>query len=183
MSDELLIRHCSPTLAGLKTGSLFPTSFSEEEDPEKVIGKLNARFFEKKLRFAAVCRKNGIVLIYVYRPSKLRRDLQNETAKQILISRGYTPDKPAQCVSRLIGCLRNSRDFPHEIGLFLGYPAEDVKGFICHNAGKCKCCGYWKVYGNVEQAEKTFAKFTKCKRVYYEQWSSCKSIERLTVAV
>ena len=38
-------------------------------------------------------------------------------------------------------------DFPHEIGVFLGYPLEDVVGFIRHR-GKCfTCCGCWKSYG------------------------------------
>ena len=30
MSEEMPIRHCSPTLAGLKTGSLFSMAFSSE---------------------------------------------------------------------------------------------------------------------------------------------------------
>ncbi len=40
------------------------------------------------------------------------------------------------------------RQFPHEIGLFLGYPPEDVCGYI-RNKGKCqKCTGHWQVYGD-----------------------------------
>jgi hypothetical protein len=45
---------------------------------------------------------------------------------------------------------------PHEIGVFLGIPLDDVKGFI-ENAGEdYLMCGYWKVYNNVRRAEAYF---------------------------
>ena len=45
-------------------------------------------------------------------------------------------------------CIRDSREsgeFPHEVGLFLSYPPEDVKGFIDHRANNFKCAGLWTV--------------------------------------
>lgn len=45
---------------------------------------------------------------------------------------------------------------PHEIGLFLGYPLDDVKSFIKNKGKNCICCRYWKVYHHPEQAQKTF---------------------------
>ena len=53
-----------------------------------------------------------------------------------------------------------------DIRLFLlryGYPLEDVDGFITHQGENCKLCGCWKVYGNVEQARRTFASYEKCR--------------------
>lgn len=45
--------------------------------------------------------------------------------------------------------------FPHEIGLFLGYPPEDVQGFLADpGGGRCKLCGHWKVYHDVEGARR-----------------------------
>ena len=41
------------------------------------------------------------------------------------------------------------KQFPHEMGLLLGYPIEDVRGFIEHNGCGCLYSGYWKVYRNV----------------------------------
>ena len=34
-----------------------------------------------------------------------------------------------------------SGELPHEVGLFLSYPPEDVKGFIDHRANDFKCAG------------------------------------------
>ena len=52
--------------------------------------------------------------------------------------------------------------FPHEIGLFLGYPPEDVQGFLADpGGGRCKLCGHWKVYHDVEGARRQFARFDR----------------------
>ena len=83
---------------------------------------------------------------------------------------------------QLIKRMCADEEFPHEIGLFLGYPPEDVRGFIENGAENCKCVGCWKVYGNVEAAKKTFAKYKKCTDVYSRQQANGKSVERLTVA-
>jgi hypothetical protein len=47
-------------------------------------------------------------------------------------------------------------DIPHEIGVFLGYPAEDVLGFIENEGKNCLCCRYWKVYHNAARAMEMF---------------------------
>ena len=60
---------------------------------------------------------------------------------------------------RIKGC----NDFPHEIGIFLDYPIEDVKGFIENNGENFKLCGFWKVYDNEEKARKTFSNYKKCR--------------------
>ncbi len=67
MFEEMMVRNCAPTLAGIR---VIPMSFSD-----------------------------AATLIYVYRPEKLNSYLSQDV-------------------------------FPNEIGLFLGYPAEDVKGFM-----------------------------------------------------
>ena len=32
MSDELIVRHCAPTLAGLKTGTVFGCPYSDRKE-------------------------------------------------------------------------------------------------------------------------------------------------------
>lgn len=72
--------------------------------------------------------------------------------------------------------------FPHEIGVFLGYPIEDVIGFINNKGCNFKCCGYWKVYGDKEKAIKEFARYDKCRMIYTKLWNQGRSILKLTVA-
>ena len=56
-------------------------------------------------------------------------------------------------------------DFPHEMGIFLGYPLGDVKGFIEHHGRNCLCSGYWKVYENEEKACETFRLYARVKQI------------------
>lgn len=183
MSEELLVRHCSPTLAGMKTANMFTCSFENAENMRSDVRKLNVMLGKKGLRVLPLRFKNNRALIYIYRPSKLSEDLQNDTACRLLKEHGYDSERPEQCIIRLIKRLSENEEFPHEIGLFLGYPPEDVRGFIDNKAGSCKCVGCWKVYGDAKAAQKVFAKYKKCTDVYCMQYAKGKSIERLTVAV
>lgn len=181
MSEESLIVYCSPTLAGLKTGSLFTTECTQGTRLLDEIRGLNRALAVKGLRIIPIKKTGGRVLIYVYRPSKLEKDFTDKHVSSMLAAMGYPCDKPDECVVHLVKRLREEPSFPHEIGLFLGYPPEDVQGFIENKAENFKCIGCWKVYGDVEQAQKKFALFKKCTEIYHKQWLKGFSIERLTI--
>ena len=53
--------------------------------------------------------------------------------------------------------------FPHEIGAFLGYPVNDVRGFIQNEGKGCLMTGYWKVYENLAGAKMIFNKYDRAK--------------------
>lgn len=50
------------------------------------------------------------------------------------------------------------------MGLFLGYPYDDVMAFIEHEGRDYLCCGCWKVYSNQQSAETCFARYKRCTR-------------------
>ena len=52
--------------------------------------------------------------------------------------------------------------FPHEVGIFLGYPLWDIRAFIENPRQKAKLTGYWKVYFDVEGALRRFQLFDEC---------------------
>ncbi|MCI1966400.1 MAG: DUF3793 family protein [Oscillospiraceae bacterium] len=183
MSEKLLVRHCSPTLAGIKTANLFACKFDSEETLRNDLRKLNRFLVPKGVRVLPLRFSNHKALIYLYRPDMLKKDLSNRQACTLLQKHGYHDAHPEQCLAQVACKLKSCSEFPHEIGLFLGYPPEDVQGFIENKAGGCKCVGFWKVYGNEQKAKRLFAKYRKCTAVYCEQWAKGKSIERLTVAV
>ena len=181
MSEQILIRHCSPTLAGMKTGNMFTCAYTEPQEVKAYIRSLNQRLMHKGLRVLPLRYSGQRVLIYVYRPSHLTRDLQDELANALLTERGYPCLTPERRILHLMERLKESAEFPHEIGLFLGYPPEDVYGFIANKPDSCICTGFWKVYGNAEEAKKTFDKYKKCTDVYSRCWAEGESLERLTV--
>ena len=134
MTDAHLIRHCAPTLAGLKTASLFNCPFSSREELMDIIRRANKRLGGKGLRILPLRFNENRALIYIYRPKKLSADLADTKASGILKQCGYRDGSCEHCVCQLAQKLRSQADFPHEIGLFLGYPPEDVCGFMENKA-------------------------------------------------
>ena len=183
MSEEILIRQGAPTLAGIKTGSLFPCPCEDREDPLADIRRLNRRLSPKGLCLLPIRFLAGQALLYLYRPAVLRRDLRDARAPELLRQAGYEDESCARCVARLACRFRESGEFPHEVGLFLSYPPEDVKGFIDHRANEFKCAGLWKVYGDEAKAQALFAKFKKCTEIYCALWQTGSKLEQLAVAV
>ena len=182
MSEDLLINHCSPTLAGVKTGNLFSCSYTNKEELFCQIRQLNKILVPKGLRLLPMRFHKGKVLIYLYRPDQLKGDLDNSMAAKLLKQCGYTFENSNSCVVQLIDKLQNSQEFPHGIGLFLGYPPEDVDGFMNNSRTGCKHTGTWKVYGDVDKAKKIFAIYDKCTELYNLRWSMGHSLEQLAVS-
>ncbi len=54
-------------------------------------------------------------------------------------------------------------EFPHEMGLLLGYPVLDVEGFIRHEGENFLYSGYWKVYDDVDSKKRLFKKYEEAK--------------------
>ena len=182
MSEELLVRHCSPTLAGIKASSLFSCDYDTPEQLRKDLRQANRVLVPKGLRVLALRCSHGRALIYVFRPKKIAAILENQEAADLLRHLGYEDIRVEPCVCQLMDRFRVEDEFPHEVGLFLGYPPEDVVGFIQNHAKGQKCTGCWKVYGDEAKAKKCFAQYKKCTQVYYDLWEDGRSLERLTVA-
>lgn len=182
MSEGALVRHCAPTLAGLKTASLFTCPYGSKEGGLAALRQMNRRLRDKGLCLVPLRFSEKNMLVYLYRPRKLAADMTNDLARKLLAERGYDTGNCQRCVAQLRQRLENQEEFPHEIGLFLGYPAEDVRGFLELGPEKSKCTGCWKVYSDVDGARETFARYKKCTRVYCHRWEQGSDIERLAVA-
>ena len=181
MSEEVLIRHCSPTLAGIKTGNIFTVDRSLITDINKELRQLNQCFAGKGLRAIPLKISDKNVLLYLYRPDKLKADLSCIEAKEILLEKGYTCESVEKDIIHLIDQIHSEDSFPHEIGLFLGYPPVDVRGFMEDTRKGVKCVGYWKVYGDKEKAEKTFSSYKKCTEVYKKCLSGGRHLSQMIV--
>ena len=181
MSNETLIRSCAPTMASLKTGNMFNCAFESREEMINELRRLNQSLGKKGLRILPLRWREGKALLYLFRPKMLRRDLMNPLAGRILSECGYTCTDTNVCLARLIARLRTEPDFPHEIGLFLGYPPADVDGFM-HRKEDFKLSGLWKVYDDVEGAIRQFARCRHCTEVYLNCLARGFSLDRLAVA-
>ena len=164
--ETILAEQCAPTLAGIKPASLFCWKKMKPAELAQWRGTLSA--YGMEFRILKACPAGEDCLVYLFRTEWLRRILSDSSARSFLISLGY-PDGDwggfLACLSRRF---RLSGQFPHEIGVFLGYPLEDVTGFMKHCGQNYTYCGCWKVYGNPEEAKRRFAEYHRCTAFYCE---------------
>lgn len=182
--EKYLIEYCSPTLASLKTANMFSLMVGDEQDSELQLelANVNQWLSEKGLFLTQLRRRGNRTLLYMGRKSHLERDLKRPETGDFLAGYGYENLALEAVFNQLKNRMEESEDFPHEIGVFLGYPLDDVIGFI-ENAGKnCKCSGIWKVYSDEQEAQRLFARFTRCRNVYTRLWNQGRPIWNLTVA-
>ena len=192
MFEQELIEHCSPTLASIKAASLFTYTYKSLKELHVRVTYWNSKMKRKGITFDILSENVGVnkALIYVYRRADLEKILNRDEIRSFLLNHGYLIDDNeivggVNCeniILQLKKKFEKLNQFPHEIGIFLGYPIGDVKGFIENHGCNCKCTGYWKVYCNEEEATKTFRKYKKCRDIYMNLWIIGRSVMQLTVA-
>ena len=96
MSEEILVRQGAPTLAGIKTGSLFPCPCGDREALLSDIRRLNRRLSPKGLCLLPLRFLPGQALLYLYRPAELRRDLRDTQVSDLLRQAVYGDEERAR---------------------------------------------------------------------------------------
>lgn len=117
MSEDLLVKHCSPTLAGLKTGNLFNCSCSSEKEAINFVNTYNKILSKKGIKLILLNYSNNRALLYLYRKNKLKSDLSTPYAEFLLRMQGYNSIDVESCIAQLKRRVKTSCEFPHEIGL------------------------------------------------------------------
>ena len=80
---------------------------------------------------------------------------------------------------RYADCMEQIAEFPHEMGLLLGYPVEDVEGFIENKGHNYLYAGYWKVYGHVEEKKALFNRYEEARKVLIQLLASGRSVREM----
>lgn len=106
--------------------------------------------------------KNSIILL-VYDEELLEKEINTRDHIEFLKNLGYSQELNINEYVRFLKIRYEKYHCPHELGVFLGIPIEDVKDFMKCTDKKCLLCGYWKVYNNKDDAEKIFTKYDKIK--------------------
>jgi hypothetical protein len=150
----------APTLAGIKPASLM-TFVNQKRNmyelwdcyKEEVCSVLGIRYYELR-------RKDHRVIVLFYHDEALASCLSHWKNKKFLLEQGYRDSiKLEENLFELKK--RYENNCPHELGVFLGYPIEDVIAFIENSGAPCLLCKYWKVYQDVEKALEIFEAFDK----------------------
>lgn len=173
-TDQIIIKNSAPALCGIKPSNLFSLtsdriSVQKLYHWKKEFSKLGMELFELK-------PSDSLTLFFACDITWIYKIISDFEHAAFFESLGYTiSSNPYIMLNQVFTRLVSSGNFPHEIGLFLGYPLEDVKAFIREQGKNCTCTGYWKSYTNISEAKKTFNKFqhcsNKCKQWFDEGYS------------
>lgn len=152
--DTQLALQCAPVLAGIKVSNLLNISqISVEEVEQRLAGSA--------ISVSLLYLSGGRATLLLYWKSALEDYLNQEEVKALLAIWGYTgfglEAVLRQFSQQYQSCQEKGDWYPHEVGLLLGYPVEDVRGFVENRGRNFLCSGYWKVYANRRKAESLFA--------------------------
>jgi hypothetical protein len=155
-----VVTQCAPVLKGVKISNLITM---------KPGGWRKIRAYLKKSRIICIplyadAEKE---VLFLYRYEQLERHLKNREVREFLRGCGYESFEVASVLVRLRRRYRLyagiSKEFPHELGVLLGYPVGDVQGFIDNRGENSLTSRYWKVYQNPKEAEKIFDLYDRVK--------------------
>ena len=186
--ETVMIEQCAPVLAGLKPAGLFRYETRDCADLARRVRSWNEQLNSKGLRVRVMkgCARTHRFLVYVYREAQLSAVLADKAVQEFLRQEGYQLPAEQEQTGALLNQLSRrlccQAEFPHEIGVFLGYPLPDVVGFIENRGQNFTCCGCWKSYGEPAAAQQRFDQLSKCTAVYLRLFHSGTPIARLTVA-
>lgn len=181
MLETELVTYCSPTLANLKTANLFCYRYQDSRVFLKSLSRLRQMLRKKGVEIRLLSQGDARALIYVFRPQRLKQDFQNDRVRRCLREFGYDAGRIERAVSQLSRKIRSNDTFPHEIGLFLGFPPGDVEGFIQNGGQNAKLNGCWKVYEDEQAAKQVFQKYKRCTDVYWRCYQRGTELLKLCV--
>lgn len=169
--DGVLAFHGAPTLLGVKCANLISFDMCEGTMSE-YLHEFADKLSDCGLTAIQLCKCRKRTLVYIYNEKMLTAWLGMPQVKQFLSEYGYTCDMSPEQKLRRLSCRMSCGSFPHEIGAFLGYPVEDIRGFISNSGKNCLLCGYWKVYENAEKARQTFKTYDRCRDTLFDRIKS-----------
>lgn len=153
-----LALQCAPVLTGIKTANLL---IVEKSSAKSLPGVLEG----ERLFFRVLYEIGGKLVYLIYDKKKLLTYMKEPEVLRVFKLLGYQRvglERVLEEISRRYeSYMKNERSFPHELGLLLGYPVEDVVGFMVHQGQNFLYKGYWKVYENPEQAKQLFEAFDR----------------------
>ena len=133
--DKDIAFHGAPTLLGVKCANLISFDMCEGTIAEYLY-EFADKLSENGLSAVQLCKCRERTLVYIYNPKMLTAWLSMPQVQQFLSEYGYTCDMSLEQKLRRLSCRISCGSFPHEIGAFLGYPVEDIRGFISNSDRK-----------------------------------------------
>ena len=157
---ECLLEYYTSLITAAVKPSVTVTILKNKENYLNAWYKYGAEFLNKyNLKSLDLKETDTGLILFIYNEDLLKTYLSDDKHKTFLRNLGYDKATSLDSALELLQERFNKYHCPHELGLFLGYPLNDVVSFMNCNKDKCLLCGYWKVFNNKASALKTFKKY------------------------
>ncbi|MCR5396291.1 MAG: DUF3793 family protein [Lachnospiraceae bacterium] len=149
--------HCAPLLMRSKISNIMTIDKCDFAGIRNILQ-------ETDISYRLLKARDNKLILFLYREQDFIFYLSQPDVHEFLIRLGYEAKIDPmhllnQLAKRIFFYGNGEIAFPHEIGIFLGYPLCDVKGFMEHLGQNSLYSGYWKVYENVENTKALFLQF------------------------
>ncbi len=185
--EQGVAQQCAPVLMGVKPAGMFNVvryhqvgahpcgkpimAQAAREQIELAVERADAALRETGVRLRVMAHRKGSSMVFVWRPALMRAFIGRDPEATMLEVEGYNVNDDKACVDRLQTRVlsfdsrpRNpdgTDRFPHEVGFLLGYPLDDVMGFVRTRAAAL-ARGWWNVYSDVARAQRVFRTYDAC---------------------
>lgn len=178
-----ILYECSEVLAGVKPANLISLV-----NRTRTCGRNLYQLWQqhqqqltatiKAVDFLVLQTRQRSLLMLCYNRELLEQQLSHGGIRTLLAKAGYHVNAALPELLKELRTRISQQDaFPHEIGLFIGYPAKDVAGFMGVVKLPFTCQGPWKIYGRPETSL-NLAKQFQAKRICMgTKLLSCNSVD------
>lgn len=150
------VYQCAPVIAGLKISNLL---IVERSQLKAAVGLIREFGLSAFLLYGTINRLS----ILVFNGKRLEDYLMKNENLRFLENLGYEEISVNNVLRKISGkyaeYMNQTSTFPDELGIALGYPTEDVLGYMENNGRDYLLNGYWKVYSSAEEKAELFRSF------------------------
>lgn len=175
MNTQMALQ-CAPVIMDIKISNTLIVDIDDKE-------RVRDSFSETAISCYILYMSDRKAVFLIYDREKLVGYLRKRENQRLLRIMGYDEYDPVSILMELSkryqGYMLSAGAFPHELGILLGYPIEDVMGFIVNHGQNSLYTGYWKVYGNLEEKLLLFEQYQKAKELVIRLVAQGISIKRL----
>ncbi|KJS80778.1 MAG: hypothetical protein JM58_18305 [Peptococcaceae bacterium BICA1-8] len=159
--QEILIR-ISPTILGVKPAEILNVKLGSLDKCRRCFQGLGEFEFIEIKDFPNISRRQ----LFFYHKTCLEEVLTQKAIQKFLQQLGYPFSFNMELYLDILIAKLQSCIFPHEIGVFLGYPLKDVLGYMGLTSLKLVDVKGWQYYGNGNLSILQYKKFCKAREVF-----------------
>ena len=150
---------------------------------DKELARISMKLHNTNISLIILCTCKKRHLVMVYRAKELEEHLRSKEVSDYLREFGYRRDdfisNLIRLHQRMNGFYNKMKEFPHEVGVFLGYPICDIKGFLENKGERYLHSGYWKIYGNLGGTRKKFLSYDEAREIAIDEFLSGRELESI----